>query len=49
MDYLEDMDNDIFNTKATNNASDPLKHREFLRALDTIGQNNIKALYVGGK
>lgn len=47
MDYLEDMDNDIFNTKATNNASDPLKHREFLRALDTIGQNNIKALYVG--
>ncbi|EAL1123719.1 hypothetical protein B7669_08520 [Campylobacter coli] len=47
MDYLEDMDNDIFNTKATNNASDPSKHREFLRALDTIGQNNIKALYVG--
>ncbi len=47
MDYLEDMDNDIFNTKATNNTPDPLKHREFLRALDTIGQNNIKALYVG--
>ncbi|HEB9328967.1 TPA: hypothetical protein RZK18_001794, partial [Campylobacter coli] len=47
MDYLEDIDNDIFNTKATNNASDPSKHREFLRALDTIGQNNIKALYVG--
>lgn len=34
MDYLEDMDNDIFNTKATNNTPDPLKHREFLRALD---------------
>ncbi|XAK34856.1 hypothetical protein AAID95_03295 [Campylobacter coli] len=49
MDYLEDIDNDIFNTKATNNASDPSKHREFLRALDTIGQNNIKALYVGIK
>ncbi|XAK36987.1 hypothetical protein AAID93_04945 [Campylobacter coli] len=47
MDYLEDIDNDIFNTKATNNASDPSKHREFLKALDTIGQNNIKALYVG--
>lgn len=47
MDYLEDIDNDIFNTKATNNASDPSKHREFLRALDTIGQNNIKALYAG--
>lgn len=49
MDYLEDMDNDIFNTKATNNTPDPLKHRNFLRALDTIGQNNIKALYVGVK
>ncbi|EAH7181908.1 hypothetical protein EK755_08770, partial [Campylobacter coli] len=47
MDYLEDMDNDVFNTKATNNTPDPLKHRNFLRALDTIGQNNIKALYVG--
>lgn len=47
MDYLEDMDNDVFNTKATNNTPDPLKHRNFLKALDTIGQNNIKALYVG--
>ncbi|ENQ6640906.1 hypothetical protein ACEQH6_001667, partial [Campylobacter lari] len=49
MDYLEDMDNDVFNTKATNNTPNPLKHRNFLKALDTIGQNNIKALYVGVK
>ncbi|MBT0827143.1 hypothetical protein KJQ85_08850, partial [Campylobacter lari] len=33
--------------KATNNTPDPLKHRNFLKALDIIGQNNIKALYVG--
>lgn len=47
MDYLEDINDDIFNTKATDNTSVPLKHRDFLRALDSIGQNNIKALYVG--
>ncbi|MBT0827150.1 hypothetical protein KJQ85_08890, partial [Campylobacter lari] len=40
-------DNDVFNTKATNNTPDPLKHRNFLKALDIIGQNNIKALYAG--
>ncbi|MBT0827156.1 hypothetical protein KJQ85_08925, partial [Campylobacter lari] len=38
-----------FNTKATNNTPDPLKHRNFLKALDIIGQNNIKALYAGVK
>ncbi|PZT47283.1 hypothetical protein B6S12_09900 [Helicobacter valdiviensis] len=47
MDYLEDVRKGIFNTKATDNRQDPLKHRNFLKNLDIIGQNNIKALYVG--
>ncbi|MBZ7936595.1 hypothetical protein H2279_08145 [Campylobacter sp. B0100352/1] len=47
MDYLEDINEGIFNINSKNNKIDPLKHRKFLRALDTIGQNNIKALYVG--
>lgn len=47
MDYLDDMQRGAFNTKAYDNSPEPKKHREFLKALDVIGQNNIKALYVG--
>ena len=47
MDYLDDMQRGAFNTKAYDNSSEPKKHREFLKALDVIGQNNLKAMYVG--
>ena len=47
MEYLDDISKGIFNTNAVDNHSNILKHRNFLKALDLIGQNNIKALYVG--
>ena len=47
MEYLDDISKGIFNTNAVDNHSNILKHRNFLKALDIIGQNNIKALYVG--
>ena len=47
MNYLDDIYQGSFNTNLNDTALDPLKHRNFLKALDIIGQNNIKALYVG--
>lgn len=47
IDYLADINEGIFNIRATDNSLDPTKHRKFLENLDLIGQNNIKALYVG--
>lgn len=47
IDYLADINEGIFNTEATDNRLEPSKHRKFLENLDIIGQNNIKALYVG--
>ena len=47
MNYLDDIYQSSFNTNLNDTILDPLKHRNFLKALDIIGQNNIKALYVG--
>ena len=47
MNYLDDVYIECFNTNAADNTPNPKKHREFLKALNIIGQNNIKALYVG--
>ena len=47
MNYLDDVYNDCFNTNLKDNIINLQKHREFLRALNIIGENNIKALYVG--
>ena len=47
MNYLDDIYNNCFNADLTNNTANQDKHRNFLRALHIIGQNNIKALYVG--
>lgn len=46
MAYLQDIANGIFNTTRENQASS-VKHRKFIIALDKIGKNNIKGLYVG--
>ncbi|BBB20312.1 hypothetical protein [Helicobacter cinaedi] len=47
MNYLDDVYNDCFNTNLKDNTPNLQKHREFLRALNIIGENNIKAMYVG--
>ncbi|RDU59580.1 hypothetical protein [Helicobacter sp. MIT 14-3879] len=47
MNYLDDVYRDCFNTNLKDNTPNLEKHREFLRALNIIGENNIKALYVG--
>lgn len=47
MNYLDDVYRDCFNTNLKDNTPNLEKHREFLRALNVIGENNIKALYVG--
>lgn len=48
MAYLQDIANGIFNTTRENQDFN-IKHREFIIALDEIGKNNIKGLYVGMK
>lgn len=47
MNYLDDVYMDCFNTNLKDNTPNLKKHREFLRALNVIGENNIRALYVG--
>lgn len=47
MNYLDDVYMECFNTNIADNTPNPNKHREFLKALNIIGENNIKALYVG--
>ncbi|RDU63927.1 hypothetical protein [Helicobacter sp. MIT 14-3879] len=47
MNYLDDVYMGCFNTNLKDNTLNLQKHREFLRALNVIGENNIKALYVG--
>ncbi|STP14448.1 Uncharacterised protein [Helicobacter fennelliae] len=47
MNYLDDVYMDCFNTNLKDNTPNLKKHREFLRALNIIGENNIKAMYVG--
>lgn len=47
MNYLDDVYRDCFNTNLKDNTPNLQKHREFLKALNVIGENNIKALYVG--
>ncbi len=47
MNYLDDVYMDCFNTNLKDNTPNLEKHREFLRALNIIGENNIKAMYVG--
>lgn len=47
MNYLDDIYMNCFNTNLKNNTPNLQKHREFLRALNIIGENNIKSLYVG--
>ena len=47
MNYLDDIYMNCFNTNLKDNTPNLQKHREFLRALNIIGENNIKALYVG--
>lgn len=47
MNYLDDVYMDCFDINPSNNKPNHKKHREFLKALETIGQNNIKAMYVG--
>lgn len=49
MNYLDDVYMDCFNTNLKDNTPNLQKHREFLKALNVIGENNIKALYVGVK
>ena len=49
MNYLDDVYMECFNTNIADNTPNPNKHREFLKALNIIGENNIKALYVGIK
>ena len=48
MAYLQDIANGNFNTTRANQPFKD-KHREFIIALDEIGKNNVKALYVGMK
>ena len=47
INYLDDVYMDCFNTNLKDNTPNLQKHREFLRALNIIGENNIKAMYVG--
>ena len=47
MNYIDDIYMNCFNTNLKDNTPNLQKHREFLRALNIIGENNIKALYVG--
>ncbi len=47
INYLDDVYMDCFNTNLKDNTPNLKKHREFLRALNIIGENNIKAMYVG--
>ncbi len=47
INYLDDVYMDCFNTNLKDNTPNLQKHREFLKALNVIGENNIKALYVG--
>lgn len=47
MNYLDDVYMDCFDMNPSNNKPNHKKHREFLKALEIIGQNNIKAMYVG--
>lgn len=46
MNFLDDYMR-YFNANAVDNTPNPTKYMEFLKALNIIGQNNIKALYVG--
>ncbi|TQR53119.1 hypothetical protein [Campylobacter troglodytis] len=47
MNYLDDVYMDCFDVNSNNNKPNHKKHRAFLKALEIIGQNNIKAMYVG--
>ena len=47
MNYLYDIYMRYSNANAVDNTPDSNKYMEFLKALNIIGQNNIRALYVG--
>ncbi|RDU61694.1 hypothetical protein CQA53_09850, partial [Helicobacter didelphidarum] len=47
MNYLDDVYMGSFNTNLKDNKPNSEKHREFLKSLNTIGLNNIRAMYEG--
>ena len=47
MQYLGDIQKGAFDSDTNSNKPNPKKHREAIRALDNIGKNNIRGLYVG--
>ena len=49
MQYLDDIQAGVFDSISDKNTPNPKRHREAIRALDNIGKNNIRGLYVGIK
>lgn len=47
MQYFSEIQTGILDTTTKDNDPNPKKHREAIRALDNIGKNNIRGLYVG--
>ena len=47
MDYLDNLAQGDFNTYLQDDKINSSKHRDFLKDLEIIGQNNLKALYLG--
>ena len=47
MDYLDNLAQGDFNTYLQNDKINSSKHRDFLKDLEIIGNNNLKALYLG--
>ena len=47
MDYLDNLAQGDFNTYLQDDKINSSKHRDFLKDLEIIGNNNLKALYLG--